>query len=236
MEKAFKNWLENIYPEISERKIKDSKKFAKSYINGIKNFADRKNIKNFFEIEPILLNDLLNDFDDNTVFASNDKSHLKRFVEFKELDPNQYHVFNKKENEKKSKKTENTAVKDIIKHFTDQDFKVKRVEKDNCGWDLEATKLNETLLLEVKGLSGKFYTVNLSENEYQKLKRLDKKEQKNYRVCVVTNCLSEKSKRDMIFLTYNGTEFLTDKSITLEQEEIISLRLRSEISRKRTKK
>ncbi|MDP2454671.1 MULTISPECIES: protein NO VEIN domain-containing protein [unclassified Kaistella] len=210
-------------------------KTPKSYAQGVEKFTERQNLSKIFEANSYQLNDLLNTFDENTIFEKNDKSHLKRFVESKGLDPNEYSIFDRKENEKKSKKTEKTAIKDITEHFTKEGYEVKNVETDNCGWDLEAIKGNENLLLEVKGLSGKFYTINLSENEYKKLKELDKKNQKNYRICIVTNCKSAKSKRVKLFLKYDGSEFLSDINTLIKKEEIISVRLRSDSSKKRLK-
>lgn len=210
-------------------------KTPKSYAQGVRKFAERQNLNKIFEMGSSELNDLLNASDENTIFEKNDKSHLKRFAQFKELDPNEYSIFDRKENEKKSKKTEKTAIKDITQHFTKEGYKVSNVEKNNCGWDLEAIKPKERLLLEVKGLSDKFYTINLSENEYKKLKELNKKEQKNYRVCVVSNCKLAQSKREKFFLKYNGTEFLNEKNTPINKEEIISVRLRSDISKKQLK-
>ena len=58
--------------------------------------------------------------------------------------------------------------------------------KDNRGWDLEARrKDNEILLLEVKGHVGSTVQFELTPNEYEQLKRNADK----YRVCVVFEAL-----------------------------------------------
>ena len=54
----------------------------------------------------------------------------------------------------KKAQVEKAAIKTTTRHFENIGYTVKSVEKDNVGWDLEATKKKRTLLIEVKGLSG----------------------------------------------------------------------------------
>ena len=78
-----------------------------------------------------------------------------------------------------------SAVETVIEHFENLDYIVISKEKDNVGWDLEATNNKGTLLLEVKGLSGKTVSIELSPNEYQK----SNENKKQYKLCIVTNAL-----------------------------------------------
>ncbi|MBJ7882323.1 protein NO VEIN domain-containing protein [Gelidibacter salicanalis] len=87
----------------------------------------------------------------------------------------------------KRQQVEISAVEKTIKHFEELDYIVISKEKDNVGWDLEASNDKETLLLEVKGLSGKIVSIELSPNEYQKSNEYKNK----YKLCIVTNALSE---------------------------------------------
>ncbi|MEO0070705.1 MAG: DUF3883 domain-containing protein [candidate division WOR-3 bacterium] len=66
-------------------------------------------------------------------------------------------------------------------------YEVASVEKEKCGWDLEATKNGETLRLEVKGLSQEEICFELTRNEYTVM--IDHND--TYRICVVTNALSK---------------------------------------------
>jgi Holliday junction resolvase len=59
------------------------------------------------------------------------------------------------------------------------------VERDNCGWDLVATKESQILHVEVKGCSGPTIYFELTPNEYKKLIE----HAVRYRVCVVCNAL-----------------------------------------------
>ena len=65
------------------------------------------------------------------------------------------------------------------------EYSLKSVEKDNRGWDLEATKKGKTLYLEVKGHLGNVIQFELTPNEYARMQE----HSKIYRVCVVRNAL-----------------------------------------------
>ena len=86
----------------------------------------------------------------------------------------------------KNAEVEKAAINTTPQHFENIGYTVKSVEKDNYGWDLEATRGKRTLLIEVKGLSGEALSVELTPNEYQ---CLDKQED-NYRLCVVSTALT----------------------------------------------
>lgn len=222
-EKQFEDWLKNIYPSKSDSTIKDTLIFANNYLKGINRYIERNKLSSFFEQSTSDIDTFLNSMDKNTRFEKNEKTYLKRFVEFKNLDPNNYNVFDRKNNEKKAKRSEKQAIDDIKAFYEKKGYKVESVELKNCGWDLETTIGNIKLLLEVKGLNGKFYSINLSENEYNKLQE----NQENYRICIVSNCNSSAKNRHIKILKFENNEFFdeNDKEDKISYKIINSLKL-----------
>lgn len=222
-EKQFEDWLKNIYPSKSDSTIKDTLIFANNYLKGINRYIERNKLSSFFEQSTSDIDTFLNSMDKNTRFEKNEKTYLKRFVEFKNLDPNNYNVFDRKNNEKKAKRSEKQAIDDIKAFYEKKGYKVESVELKNCGWDLETTIGNIKLLLEVKGLNGKFYSINLSENEYNKLQE----NQENYRICIVSNCNSSAKNRHIKILKFENNEFFdeNDKENKISYKIIKSLKL-----------
>lgn len=96
------------------------------------------------------------------------------------------------------KKVEVTAIERIKEYYEELGYKCWPVEKENLGWDLEFTKGNVKLLVEVKGLSQSYISVLLSHNEYKKMRN----NTKNYRLAVVTNCLDQERKPTINIFTY----------------------------------
>ena len=83
-------------------------------------------------------------------------------------------------------KVEHAAVEITTAHYSRLGYTVDSVENDNLGWDLCAVFGQNQLKLEVKGLSGPDIRVELTPNEFDKMrKHLD-----SYRLCVVTNALT----------------------------------------------
>ncbi len=83
-------------------------------------------------------------------------------------------------------KVEKAAIETATNHYTGMGYIVRSVEKDNVGWDIEASEGNITLLIEVKGLSGTEAIVELTPNEYKQMMGSRKSD---YRLCIVTNAL-----------------------------------------------
>ena len=82
---------------------------------------------------------------------------------------------------------EQAAISETWAYFEKEGYAVVSVEKDNRGWDLEATKNDECLLVEVKGHIGNVVQFELTPNEYAQLQV----NAEIYRVCVVRNALNE---------------------------------------------
>lgn len=90
-------------------------------------------------------------------------------------------------------KIEFRSMQVVAEFFESRRYTVNFRHKENLGWDLEATLGKQTLLLEVKGLSGDFNFVDFTPNEYEN----SIKNRKNYRICVVSNVLKKHRKLDI---------------------------------------
>jgi len=87
----------------------------------------------------------------------------------------------------KRQKVEEIAIKTTTKHYRKIGFYVKSFERNNIGWDLEATLNNKMLRLEVKGLSGNDVTIELTPKEYESCNAYPD----SYRICIVTNAFNK---------------------------------------------
>lgn len=90
-----------------------------------------------------------------------------------------------KQDQERKAEIEESAIRLCCEHFEGLGYSVESVEKDNVGWDLEATSGKTLLRIEVKGLSGSVFSVELTPNEY----RAFLEESDAYRLAVVTNAL-----------------------------------------------
>lgn len=92
----------------------------------------------------------------------------------------------------KRRKVEQAAIKHATEYFRSPEGgrrQVTSVEKDNVGWDLEAVGDDgEILKIEVKGLSGKDFIVELTPNEYAMM--ISKDHRQSYMVYIVADALS----------------------------------------------
>lgn len=123
-----------------------------------------------------------------------------------------------KVNVEQNKIIEETAVKVVINHYRRLGYKVQSVEKENKGWDLEATKGRNTKRIEVKGLSGSEISVRISRNEYEKMTA---KNNSDYRLCVVTQALTAPHLSTFVF---DGGKWVdeSDSSLYLSIDEQIA--------------
>ncbi len=90
-----------------------------------------------------------------------------------------------KQDQERKAEIEKSAIRLCCEHFEGFGYSVESVEKDNVGWDLEATSGKTLLRIEVKGLSGSVFSVELTPNEY----RAFGQQSDAYRLAVVTNAL-----------------------------------------------
>jgi len=80
---------------------------------------------------------------------------------------------------------ERIAVQTVWNHFEALGYALKSVERENCGWDLEATLATTTLRLEVKGTSGNQVSCEVTPNEYRPISE----KMLSYRLCIVCDAL-----------------------------------------------
>jgi hypothetical protein len=183
----FKIWLETIY--VSE-KTKSSLTTGTQYVTGIKALNSKFNLKGEGIFDPNTdLGKIRELIDQPENFHKDYSSHFNAFIKYRE-----YYIERHNRDKRplqrqidpfKKQQVEKAAIELTIKHYENLDYIVLSKEKDNVGWDLEATNNNETLLLEVKGLSNNITSIELTPNEYKK--SIDKK--LNYKLCIVTSAL-----------------------------------------------
>lgn len=83
---------------------------------------------------------------------------------------------------------EKAAINAVIEYFIQQGYETKSVEKDNVGYDLQATKGEEELYIEVKGSAESDIgnvTGGFTPNEY----KVSKNDCDKYRICIIADAL-----------------------------------------------
>ena len=218
----FKVWLETIY--VSD-KTKKPLTTGTQYVTGLNALNKQFNLPGdgIYDLNTNL-NHIRNLIDQPENFQKDYSSHFNAFVKFRD-----YNIERDNKNKKplqrqvdvfKKQQVEISAIETTIKYFEGLDYIVLSKEKDNVGWDLEATNINETLLLEVKGLSGNISSIELTPNEYKN----SKEKKTHYKLCIVTNALT---KPKLEIFSFNPdldiwTNSLNEKLLT---EERIAARL-----------
>jgi hypothetical protein len=89
----------------------------------------------------------------------------------------------------RNKKVEEAAVKMVADWYRRHGWSVKSVEQDHCGYDLICTKGNKHRHVEVKGASGSSPSFIITQPELKQAK-----DNPLFRLCVVTNSLSQSRK------------------------------------------
>ena len=115
------------------------------------------------------------------------------------------------------KKVEVAAMDFTATYFENKGFKIIDVHKENKGWDLEAVKDKNTLLLEVKGTQNAFNSVELTPNEYKNFKS----KKTSHRLCVVSHAL-DKDKIDIDIIYHNKKEWVNSKGRGINFKEAVS--------------
>jgi hypothetical protein len=95
----------------------------------------------------------------------------------------------KVQNQEKKVQVEKAAIRACCNHFESLGYDVVSVEKDNVGWDLVAKAGRSSLRIEVKGLSGALFSIELTPNEYNAFTE----QARDYRLAVVVNALENPS-------------------------------------------
>ncbi|MBP7260271.1 MAG: DUF3883 domain-containing protein [Bacteroidia bacterium] len=115
----------------------------------------------------------------------------------------------------KRKAVELAAMNLTADYFSNSGWDVEDVSSKNWGWDMQASKGNAQLHLEVKGLSGDNLTVELTPNEYAKCKN-----NSIYRICIVNNALDSKRRILRIFYFKQGRWVTSSGLILAIQEKV----------------
>lgn len=121
----------------------------------------------------------------------------------------------------KRQNIEEAAIRFTSNHFEKIGYYVDSVEKDNVGWDLEATLNKRVLKIEVKGLSEDIVIAELTPNEYSKMKKY----KHSYRVCIVCNALKKPKLRTLSYSPENQI-WEDDDGNHYEVAEIMSARIK----------
>lgn len=95
----------------------------------------------------------------------------------------------KAQDQDRKAKVEKAAIHACCAHFENLGYDVVSVEKDNVGWDLVAKSGRTSLRIEVKGLSGTVFSIELTPNEYTAFAQ----QANDYRLAVVVNALESPS-------------------------------------------
>lgn len=122
---------------------------------------------------------------------------------------------------------EEAAVSHVWEFYEKQGYTLKSVEQYGFGWDLEAVKNDEQLLLEVKGHKGGEFHFKLTPNEYEKMQV----KQAQYRVCGVLHALTKPELKVFSPKKHNQKwrliqEHGKGKGMTIELKERVSARAR----------
>ena len=104
---------------------------------------------------------------------------------------------------------EQEAVKRAINHYKEKGYKVISVENENKGWDLEATKNEDKLYIEVKGRRNSQWQIKMTENEYNKMQQHSDK----YRLFI-------NNIKGYCILKYQNNNIVIDKNNTPTKWEI----------------
>lgn len=115
---------------------------------------------------------------------------------------------------------EKRAIRFVTNHYRRLGYVVESFETDNVGWDLKATNNKIGLKLEVKGLSGKTTSTELTSNEYKNLEA----DKKFYRLCVVTEALT-KPKLKIFSYSFENREWVSEDGTILKFEKVVSARI-----------
>lgn len=218
----FKVWLETIY--ISD-KTKKPLTTGTQYVTGLNALNKQFNLpgEGIYDVNTNL-NHIRNLIDKPENFQKDYSSHFNAFVKFRD-----YSIERSSKSTKplqrqvdifKKQQVEISAIETTIKYFEGLDYVVISKEKDNIGWDLEATNINETLLLEVKGLSGNVSSIELTPNEYKN----SKEKKTNYKLCIVTNALTN-PRLEVFSFNFDKNIWTNELNETLQIEERIGARM-----------
>ncbi len=219
-------WYKNatVYSEVQHPSTDSNRKYIKETGTGQINYrvvADEKNCRcvpideRTFKIKGI--------GHSNVWYAEKeDESFFKNLTEYIEKGISPKKKVKKKwsTDPEKKVKVEKSAIAKTISYYEGLGYEIESVEKENMGWDLTAMLEKRILRLEVKGLSQSEICVQMTPNEYAKMKE----HKDTYRICVVTDAL-KKPKLDIFYYSQDSGEWENDNGNILKIEEIMAAKL-----------
>lgn len=221
-EDRFKHWLEYDY---DFGKFNRPLTSALQYTNGIKSLNKKLQLtgNGIYDInDNYELTELLDTIINLQSSTKDEISHFRAYLKFKEIEnqnSNKIRPIFHQQDQLKKQQVEISAINIVTSHYVSLNYSVTSKEKDNLGWDIEASNGIETHLIEVKGLSGNIVTIELTPNEYQK----SKDEKSQYKLCIVTNALSNPHLEIYFFNTFLNC-WINDQNEMLVIQEILGAR------------
>lgn len=122
----------------------------------------------------------------------------------------------RKQDQERKARIERAAVDACWVHYENLGYAVRSVERDNTGWDLEATSGRITLRVEVKGLSGPDFSIELTPNEYAAFSQAAE----DYRLAVVVETLTQ-PKLSICRYSAERAQWLVEGEETRELEVLV---------------
>ncbi len=121
-------------------------------------------------------------------------------------------IGHKQIDQERKSRIEQEAISKVKSYYEKMKYSVESVEKDNCGWDLEATKEGITLKIEVKGLSGSTPSIELTPNEYKCFSGNGE----DYRLSIVTNALNDPTLYICSYKSNKWVAYCNNKNMPIE--------------------
>lgn len=123
------------------------------------------------------------------------EKRLRAYIDSTEAGTLRGRTTKRKQDIERKQKIERTAMDMVTAHFADQGYDVEDVSALDRGYDLEAKQLDVVLCIEVKGRSLEDVYVEFTPNEYSAILKQQRRAftHGDYRICVVTDALSERS-------------------------------------------
>lgn len=155
------------------------------------------------------------DKESNQIYVDEALNFIKNYGNPKRTEKNK----NKPDQEHKIK-VEEAAIRTCWEYFENIGYEVIDISKDNVGWDLEASAGKTKLRIEVKGLSGTSFSVELTPNEYKAFAE----EKTDYRLAVVTHALIDPKLSICRYSAERGawvveTEGEDDKTLNIKEKQ-----------------
>ena len=120
------------------------------------------------------------------------------------------------------KRIEKAAVARVRKHYEDLGYELESREAEGVGWDLDASKGDLGLSIEVKGVQGSELGCEVTHNEYCAM--LDVDRQPFYRLCVVTEALIENPTLRIFGFDKRTGKWTSETGETLKCRELTAAR------------